>query len=247
MLRFGLLVSVCLLAPTASRALGILESVKGDPILEIQQDQPSNAEAYVCTDCDLATFQALTAPAGYSKTPVRVTEANFAVNRGVTTLPDFVGLDAVGHEFQLVARLEAPPFEGGVEFLCGLPIAPGFCGAVAHLESDRTFTFLAGETVHELRIPFFDGDEILIDTFILFASANPVGLDEMLLPPGWFYQTRVLAGNLVVQDPTGFPDVYTDVQNNLWQFVVAVPEPGPFTCVALGLAALAAGRTRRRE
>lgn len=215
--------------PQTALALGIQNFSQGDPFYVIQNANPlSQADTFLCISCDAADFAALTPLAGYQKSPVRTLAASSAELRKLPSQPTFQGfVDGAGNEFQADAQLIAPPLAGGASFLCGFP-GPGFCGVIGHLESDRTFVFDAGETVHELS----DGSS----TWVLYLELNTVGLATMILPPGWSYASRTLSQALVL-DSGGFPDIYTDVQGNLWQ-LQTVPEPG-LAWLALGIAAAA--------
>jgi hypothetical protein len=176
-----------------------------------------DVNTFLCISCSLDEFMSLAAPPGFEKTPVHTLQANTAELRKLPTDDHFIGFtDDAGHEYQNDARF-ASPLSGSVTLPCGIPGREGYCGLMIELESDRTFVYSAGETIHEL------GDGTV--TYLLYAVCDASNLAAMRLPGGWSYAARALDRELVV-DPEGFPHVYQDVQGNLWQKVGArtVPE-----------------------
>lgn len=184
---------------------------RGDPFRVISSTNPLRAtRTYLCTSCEEGDFERLVPPPGFEKSPVWRLEASAAVLEKLPEDATFVGFVADGGlRFQHDARSLAPPLLGGASFPCGYPLLGGdSCGAIVSLESDRTFTWRAGDTLHALN----DGS----DVFVLYASRDVEDLDALRLPPGWRHSERVLAEALVV-DSEGYLEAYADLAGNLWQ------------------------------
>jgi hypothetical protein len=197
----GLLAGLAL-GPVAARA-GVSIG-PGAPIVEVQQ--VATLETYACSTCSPEDLDAATLPPGFVRVPHRRTLTDYAVAGKVPTDAHVVTIDVDGLAFDRVARVR--------DGIAGVEVVGS--GAIANLESDRTFRFDAGREVHEI----FDG----IHRYVLFATGETSDLATLPLPGGWSRSTRTLERDLVVGDPSGFPYVYVDVQQNLWQRLTVTPE-----------------------
>ena len=212
-------------------------------ILEVQQSTGENVFArnvYVCPDCTLEQFAAVTPPVGFVKKDpkLRVPDASSSVlptpGPGVAPSLDLVP-DIPGDDFDYIARVTSGQI---------LEIVPGFGPlATAEVARDVEFRYAAGRLVHELSDPdgfrwiLFSYDLSLLDDYDL---EQPGSLAPLPIPDGWTYASRVLDQELVI-DSNGLAHVFAQGELNNWQRYdpTLVPEPSRLLLTAAGLAVLA--------
>ena len=93
-------------------------------------------------------------------------------------------------------------------------------------------------------LPEIQGDEYQLIHTPIFDPFVLNGLAAMSLPPGWAYESEVLAADFAIGTPTGIASVYSVPNYWAWQEVIPVPEPSTGVLLGLGLAGLASGRRR---
>lgn len=189
-----------------------------------------------------AQHDAQPVPAGYEVAPARVnafdsgTFTAFAPPPGVPdTLDLFPGIS--GPEYMFIAQVL------GVTVLSFNP-STGLVQAIANVKRNTVFTYDAGTVVHEAH-DLSGGTYILFNTSYDFYLANDVSQEGAMagtpMPVGWTYTSRTLTSDLTV-DSGGEAIVYVQQDFATWQLLV--PEPGSLVLLAVGLLAVAAGRSR---
>jgi hypothetical protein len=217
---------------------------------EFTGENPAARNVYKCTEC---TFeQALAVPLPGDNWDKNVSEDNRrlffpdATNDAPSAPPGTaLSLDLVpeipGDDHFLIARVLSSSFLG-----IG---AQGFI-ALGQVDRGTTLTYSVGQVIHTVTSPqadeyvMFSMSESRTETFDPFV---PNGLAEMSVPTGWLYSSEVLSEELVVITPGGTANVFSVPGWWNWQEVIVAPEPstGLLSGVALGIAALLAGRPRR--
>lgn len=156
---------------------------------------------------------------------------------GVATSLDLLP-EIEGDEYQLTAQVLSASFLGlGTQG----PIA------IAEVARGTTMRWDAGSLIHRVRSPAGTEFVLLSISEIHTGIFDPFvlnGLAAMSLPPGWAYESEVLATDFTIGTPTGIASVYSVPNYWAWQEVIPVPEPSTGVLLGLGLAGLASGRRR---
>lgn len=201
--------------------------------------------------CDACTFQQ------YLDTPLPGASwsRNASAGNNRLLLPDFgtnippEAPPGVATSLDLLPEIEGERYQLIAQVLSASVLGFGTQGpiALAQVARGTTLRWDAGSLIHKVRSPagiefvLFSISEIhtgIFDPFVLN------GLAAMSLPPGWAYESEVLATDFTIGTPTGIASVYSVPNYWAWQEVIPVPEPSTGVLLGLGLARLASGRRR---
>lgn len=194
---------------------------------------------YACSsECTPEQFAAIPVPTGWEKS---IPKEMLPIAAGMPYPPPLGELPAVdyipeipGAEFALVAKL-----------LGGALLSASPQIVVAQIERSTVFTYEAGKVVHEVTDPDSNRYILFVVAIELIGGGlDPTQLDafdSLVLPDGWTYASRTLAGDLVV-DSEGVATVFSHSGLTTWQLYArtsSIPLLSP--AATYGLAFLIAG------
>lgn len=245
--------AIPILALAAALCIGLAADARASSLhFEIANANGINAFSsynYICTDCTQAQYDAMVLPPGFAKRNTRILVPETA--GGLPGTPP----DGVPAALDLVPDLPGDDFLYCCEVLegaiVGVDAGAGVLFNTARVRRDNVFIWAAGSVVHELvdpegaRYAMFLIDQALAGTLDL---GTPGALSGLPLPPGWSYESRVLAAPLQLSAPDGVVDNFGHVAVGVGVLTAfqryEVPEPGTLSLLSAGLALLA-GRRRR--